>query len=286
MPSEAGVMSPRSLIVGARRIALYLGLTLLAIPFLLPLLAMLSTAFNTPQGVYAVPPQWIPGNLTLDNFRESWRLMDVPGLLRNSALVAAASTVGTVLSSSLAGYAFAFLPARGRRFLFSMLVLTMIVPPTVTLLPQFLLFSKLGWVNTFWPLIVPSLLGNAFYIFLFRQFFRTLPIDLFECAELDGCNPLATYLRIALPLSRPAIAAVAVFAFIGAWNDFLAPLVYLNTNARYTLSLGLSLFQGLYQTQLHYLMPMALVALIPVVALFLVCQPLLERSAFGRSGAR
>ena len=179
------------------------------------------------------------------------------------------TVLGTLLSSSLVGYAFATLPGRGKQFLFNLLLATVMVPASVTLIPLFVLFSKLGWVNTYLPLVVPHFFANAFYVFLFRQFFRSLPAELFESAELDGCNPWMAYWRIALPLSRPALATVAVFAFIGAWNDFLGPLVYLSTNAKFTLSLGLSLFQGIYFTQLHYLMPMSLVALLPVLILFL-----------------
>jgi multiple sugar transport system permease protein len=146
------------------------------------------------------------------------------------------------------------------------------VPASVTLIPVFVLFSKLGWVNTYLPLIVPHFFANAFYVFLFRQFFRSLPWELFESAELDGCNPLMAYWKIALPLSRPALATVAVFAFIATWNDFMGPLVYLSTTDRFTLSLGLSLFHGLFYTQLQYLMPMSLVALLPVLLLFFIAQ--------------
>jgi ABC-type glycerol-3-phosphate transport system permease component len=250
----------------------YLLLVALALPFLLPLLWMVSTAFKPPEMVYANPPQWLPRPITLDNFREAWGLLDFARFMRNSLWVAGLTVLGTLLSSSLVGYAFATLPGRGKRFLFTLLLATVMVPTSVTLIPLFVLFSKLGWVNTYLPLIVPHFFANAFYVFLFRQFFRGLPTELFESAELDGCNPLVSYWRIALPLSRPALATVAVFAFIGAWNDFLGPLVYLSTNETYTISLGLSLFQGTYYTQLHYLMPMSLVALLPVLALFFVAQ--------------
>jgi ABC-type glycerol-3-phosphate transport system permease component len=143
-------------------------------------------------------------------------------------------------------------------------------------MPQFVLFSRLGWTDSFLPLIVPAFFANAFYVFLFRQFFRTLPSELFESAEIDGCNPLRAYWQIALPLSRPALAAVALFAFIGAWNDFLGPLVYLNSLNRFTLSLGLAMFQGQYPADIQYLMPMSLVAVLPVAAIFLLLQHYFE----------
>jgi multiple sugar transport system permease protein len=146
------------------------------------------------------------------------------------------------------------------------------IPASVTLIPLFILFSKLGWLDTYLPLIVPQFCANAFYVFLFRQFFRSLPVELFESAEIDGCNPWQAFWQIAIPLSRPAIATVAVFAFIGNWNDFLGPLVYLSSASKFTVSLGLSLFQGIYFTQTHYLVPMSLVALLPVILLFLFAQ--------------
>jgi ABC-type glycerol-3-phosphate transport system permease component len=238
----------------------------------MPLLWMLSTAFKPARMVYVSPPQWLPNPVTLENFQRAWGLLDFAGFVRNSLLITGLSLVGTLASSSLVGYAFATLPARGKRLLFNLLLATIMVPTSVTLIPTFILFSKLGWVNTYRPLIVPHFFANALYVFLVRQFFRGLPRELFECAELDGCNPLLAFWKIALPLSRPVLATVSIFAFINAWNDFLGPLVYLSTNEKFTLSLGLSLFQGLYYTQLHYLMPMSLLALLPVMLLFFLTQ--------------
>lgn len=250
----------------------YTLLTLLALPFLLPLAWTISTAFKPAEQIYSDLMTWLPQPPTIDNFREAWTLLDFPRFIANSLLVTILSMVGTLFSSSLVGYAFAVLDGRGKQLLFLLLLSTIMVPATVTLVPLFLLFSRLGWVNTFLPLIVPHFFANAFYVFLFRQFYRSLPAALFESAEIDGCNPFQAYLRIALPLSRPALATVAIFAFIGSWNDFLNPLIYLNTTSKYTLSLGLSLFQGLYYTQFQYLMPMTLVALLPVLLLFLFAQ--------------
>jgi multiple sugar transport system permease protein len=250
----------------------YLVLSALAVPFLLPFLWMVSTAFKPASSIYASPPQWIPDPVTLENFQQAWKMLDFPRFIVNSLLVTSLTVSGTLLSSSLVGFAFATLPARGKRLLFTLLLATIMVPASVTLIPTFVLFSKLGWVNTYLPLVVPHFFANAFYVFLFRQFFLSLPPDLFESAELDGCNPLMAYWHIALPLSLPAQAVVAVFAFVGAWNDFLGPLIYLSTNEKFTLSLGLSLFQGIYYTQLQYLMPMALVALLPVLVIFLIAQ--------------
>lgn len=250
----------------------YLLLSLLALPFLLPLAWTISTAFKPAAQIYGDLMTWLPQPPTFDNFREAWQLLDFPRFIANSLLITVLSVVGTLFSSSLVGYAFATLDGRGKELLFGLLLSTIMVPTAVTLVPLFLLFSRLGWVNTFLPLVVPHFFANAFYVFLFRQFYRSLPFSLFESAEMDGCNPFQAYLRIALPLSRPALATVAVFSFIGSWNDFLGPLIYLNTTSKFTLSLGLSLFQGLYYTQFQYLMPMTLVALLPVLLLFLFAQ--------------
>jgi ABC-type glycerol-3-phosphate transport system permease component len=244
----------------------------LAVLFLLPLAWMVSTSLKPAASIYASPPQWLPDRITLENFQKAWKLLDVPLLFANSFLVTALTVLGSLISSPLVGFAFATLPARGKNLLFSVLLGSIMIPASVTLLPLFILFSKLGWVDTFMPLIVPHFFANAFYVFLFRQFFRSFPRDYFESAELDGCNPLMAYWYIGLPLCRPALASVAVFAFIGAWNDYLGPLIYLNRNANFTISLGLAQFQGIYYTQYQYLIPMSLVALLPVLAIFLIAQ--------------
>ncbi|MGD8399142.1 MAG: carbohydrate ABC transporter permease, partial [Anaerolineae bacterium] len=156
----------------------YVLLAAVALPFLLPLLWMVSTAFKPARMVYVSPPQWIPAPVTLDNFREAWGLLDFPRFIANSLWVTLWTVFGTMLSSSLVGYAFATLPGRGKRFLFSLLLATVMVPTSVTLIPLFVLFSLLGWVNTYLPLIVPHFFANAFYVFLFRQFFGSLPREL------------------------------------------------------------------------------------------------------------
>jgi multiple sugar transport system permease protein len=250
----------------------YATLILLAFPFLLPFIWMLSIALQPSSDIYISPPKWVPDEFTLVNFREAWQLMDIPQLMGNTMLITSFSIIGSLISSSLVGYAFALLPARGKKTIFGLLLMTIMVPGSVTLIPLFLLFSKVNMINSYWPLILPHFFANAFYVFLFRQFFQSIPKNIFEQAEIDGCNPLQAYWHIALPISRPAIAAVIVFVFIGSWNDFLGPLIYLNTTSKYTISLGLSLFQGMYWTQLHYLMPMSVVALIPVFVLFILMQ--------------
>jgi multiple sugar transport system permease protein len=248
-----------------------------AIPFLVPLVWLVASALKPVDQFYASPPTFLPNPPSLANLAEVVRLVDVPRLALNSTVIAVLTVVATVLSSAIVGYAFATLRARGQRLLFAILVATIVIPPAVMVLPQFVLFSRLGWVGTWLPLIVPGLFGNAFFIFLFRQWFRNLPPHLFESAELDGATPFQAFRHIALPLARPALAAVAVFAFIGSWNDFLGPLVYLRSSDTFTLSLGLATFQGVHVNQLHDALALALIALIPPVAIFLVAQRFLVR---------
>lgn len=246
--------------------------TLAVLPFAVPLLWLVAGALKPPGQFYTAPPTILPDPPSLEAIQGALRLVDAPRLVANSLLLAALNVIGTIASAAVVGFAFATLPARGRRPLFGLLVATILVPPSVTLIPQYILFSRLGWVGTYLPLVVPQFLGSAFAIFLFRQWFRGLPPNLFESAELDGANPLQQLRYVALPLARPVIAAVAVFAFVGSWNDFLGPLLYLRTPETFTVSLGLSSFQGLYVNQVQQTMALSLLALLPVVAVFVLAQ--------------
>ena len=245
---------------------------LAVLPFAVPFLWLIASALKPVGQFYAFPPTLLPDPPSLENLAGAVALVDVPRLLANSTLIAVLSVAATVVSASIVGFAFATLPARGRRPLFAVLIATILVPPSATLVPQFILFSRLGWVGSYLPLIVPHLCGSAFYVFLFRQWFRNQPANLFESAELDGANPLQAWWHVALPLARPAIAAVAVFAFVGSWNDFLGPLLYLRWPDTFTISLGLAAFQGTYVSQLHLTLALSLVALLPVVVVFAVAQ--------------
>lgn len=247
------------------------------IPFGVPFVWLIASAFKPVDQFYASPPTLLPNPPSLSNLAGVFSLLDVPRLVANSMVIAVLSVAATVLSSSVVGYAFATLPARGRSALFAILIATIVVPPTVALVPQFILFSRLGWVGTWLPLIVPHLFGSAFFIFLFRQWFRNLPPHLFESAELEGATPLQSFRHIALPLARPALAAVAVFAFVGSWNDFLGPLVYLRAPDTFTVTLGMATFQGIYVNDVHYSVAMALIALVPPILIFAAAQRFLVR---------
>ncbi|MEO6349347.1 MAG: carbohydrate ABC transporter permease, partial [Candidatus Limnocylindrales bacterium] len=242
----------------------------------LPFVWLVLSALKPVDQFYAAPPTLLPAPPTLDNILRALSLVETPRLIAQSLFVAGASAVGAVFSSAVVGYGFATMRARGRDALFAVVIATLLVPPAATIVPQFILFSRLGWVDTYLPLIVPHLFGSAFYIFLFRQWFRSLPAHVFENAEIDGATPLQAFRHIALPLSVPAMAAVAVFAFVGSWNDFLAPLVYLRSPDSFTLSVGMATLQGVYVSQLHLSVAISVVALIPPIAVFLVAQRFLS----------
>jgi multiple sugar transport system permease protein len=250
------------------------------LPFAVPFLWLVSSAFKPLDQFYASPPSVFPNPPSLANIDGVLRLLDVPRLFVNSTVIATLSAVAAVLSSAVVGYAFATLPARGRGLVFSLLIATILIPPAVLIVPQFLLFSRIGWVDSWLPLIVPHLFGSPFYVFLFRQWFRNLPPHLFESAELDGASPVQAFRHVAMPLARPAVAAVAVFAFVASWNDFLGPLVYLRSPESFTVSLGIASFQGVYVNDLHYSVALALLALVPPVAVFIVAQRSLVQGIF------
>lgn len=259
------------------KIVTLLVLSLLSLIFLAPFYWMVSTAFKDSSLIYKNPPIWIPPNLTLENFTRGLQLMlpSFQRLMLNSFLITLLTILGTLLSSSLVGFAFAVFPARGKRIWFLLVLATMMIPQAVVLIPQFVLFTRLGWRDTYLPLIAPFFFAQPFFVFMFRQFFAAIPRDLYDSAELDGCSPLDLYWRIVLPLSGPVFATAAIFSFLGAWNDLLNPLIYLNDMNKFTLTLGLSNFQGSASapfTRLEYLMPMALLGLIPVLLLFFFAQ--------------
>jgi ABC-type glycerol-3-phosphate transport system permease component len=197
--------------------------------------------------------------------------MHFPILLKNSLLITTTTIVGAMLSSSMAAYAFARLRFKGRDLWFMIVLATMMLPGYVTMIPVYIIFRHLGWINTLKPLIVPSFLGGgAFYIFLLRQYLMTIPYDLDDAARIDGCSNLRIYWNILMPLARPALGAVAIFLFIGHWNDFFGPLIYLHSQQNFTLALGLYRFKGPYTTEWNYLMAATLmVAVAPLIIFFL-----------------
>ena len=192
--------------------------------------------------------------------------------LQNTLFIALFAVVGTVLSSSWVAFGFSILQWPGRDKVFYLMLATLMLPPQVTMIPLFIIFKWLGWINTYAPLLVPAFLGNAFFIFLLRQFFRTIPEDLIDAARFDGCSTLRIYWQIVMPLSIPALATVALFTFMGSWNDFMGPLIYVVDEAKYTLSLGLAMFKGRFATRYGEMMAVSVLLTLPIIVLFFCTQ--------------
>ena len=251
---------------------LHIVLILAGITFLMPLLWIFSTSLKTAGQVFIIPVQWIPTNPQWQNFIEIFTILPLTSFIRNTIIVTVLGTMGIVFSSLLVGYSLARLRWPGREYVFYLLVATMMLPFVVTLIPTFILFKYLRLLDTLWPLFLPSWFGAAFYIFLMRQFMIGLPFELEEAARIDGAGSLRILVQVIAPLCGPAIATVAIFAFLAHYNDFMGPLIYLSTNERFTLPLGIYWYQGRYGTSWHLVMAVSTVALVPVIALFFVAQ--------------
>jgi multiple sugar transport system permease protein len=244
--------------------------------FLFPLLWMLSTALKVPKQIFVFPPQWIPDPVMWSNFSEGWSAhLPFNLFLRNSLMITVNNIIGNLVSCCLAAYGFARLRAPGKDFFFMMVLGTMLLPTEVTIIPQYVLFAKLGWSDSWLPLMVPPWFGWPFFIFLLRQFFMNIPHELDEAARLDGASSWRILWSIILPLSKPALASVVIFAFIGNWNNFLAPLIYIRSLEKQVLAVGLNMFRGQYgQTDFHYMMAVSLIVLLPVLVVFFIGQRL------------
>jgi multiple sugar transport system permease protein len=256
-----------------KTVLLYGTLTLFAVVFVVPFLWVVTTSLKGNEQIFAVPPQWIPREFHPENYEKIFERMPFLQYLRNSLFVTGLSIIGVVGSSSLVAYAFACLRWPGRNALFVVILITMMLPMQVTMIPVFVLFKELGWLNTFKPLIVPAFFGGgAFNIFLLRQFFLGIPKELADAARIDGCSEFRIYWNIMLPLARPALATVAILTFMFSWNDFLGPLIYLSDKMKGTLALGLSMFVGQYATEWALLMAASVLMMIPMILLFFFFQ--------------
>ncbi|MBV9468130.1 MAG: carbohydrate ABC transporter permease [Abitibacteriaceae bacterium] len=250
----------------------YGSLVALSIIFLLPFLWLVSTSFKTDKQILVYPPVWIPHPFQWKNYANGLTAVPFGLYLRNTLLICAANVVGTVLSSSLVAYGLSRIPWRGREVLFYLFIGTMLLPPQVTMVPVFTIFKNLGWLDTYLPLTFPSFLASAFNVFLLRQFFRTIPNELTEAARIDGASEWDNYRLIVLPLAKPALWTIGLFAFIGAWNDYLGPLIYLFDDRKYTLSLGLAMFKTQYSAEWGQMMAVSTVVTLPLIILFFFTQ--------------
>ena len=247
-------------------------LVLLGILFATPFVWLVSTSLKPASQIFVVPPQWIPRPLMWSNYPEALTYIPFFRYMGNTFYIAIFNVVALTISSSFIAYGFARIPWPGRGIVFGILLSTLMIPYAVTLIPTFLVFRGLGWVGSYWPLTIPSLFGDAFSIFLLRQFYMTIPQELSEAARIDGASEYAIYGRIILQLSKPALATVALFTFMYHWNDLLGPLIYLSDKDTYTLALGMNGFFSRSGTQWAMLMAASTVMILPIIILFFFAQ--------------
>jgi multiple sugar transport system permease protein len=277
-PTATRAISARQPLLGQRRLRffhrlfVYASLLLLSVAFLLPFFWMVSTSLKEQKEVFTYPPSFFPTSFHWENYSDGWNVLPFTTALRNSLIVTTANVVGNRISCTLVAYGFARLRGRGKNFLFLLMLATIMIPREVTIVPRFIFFSELHLVNTFWPLILPAWFGYPFFIFLLRQFFMTIPRDLDDAARIDGASHLRILIDIIVPLSKPALATVAVFAFIGNWTNILDPLIYIRSTDLYTLPLMLNQFRGPAFTQFNWLMAVSILTVIPVMVVFFLAQ--------------
>jgi len=241
---------------------------------LLPFLWLISSSFKAANKIYVFPPQFIPDPFRWQNYIEVFSAVPVLLYTKNTLLITVFATIGTVISSVVAGYAFARLRFKGRDTIFSLLLATLMLPYVVIMIPIYVMFSKIGWVNTLLPLIVPAYFGDAFFIFLLRQFFRTIPMELEDAARIDGASRLRILFQIMAPLARPAIIVVTIQSVLGEWNAFMQPLIFLTKRNVWTLALGLNSLQRFETGRdwTHYMMVLGVFMVIPVVIMYFLAQ--------------
>jgi multiple sugar transport system permease protein len=261
---------PKLSVLGRKALG-YAVLTLLAAVALIPFLWTLSTSLKSIDEVFVYPPQWLPSTLRWSNYSNLWHQLPMGRWIWNSSYIAVCAVAGKLILSSTAAFAFARLRFPGRDLLFYIFLGALMIPWEVTLIPGFVLMRQLGWIDTHLAIIVPSL-GDVFGIFLLRQAFMSIPSELEDAARMDGASHFMVYRRVILPLSRPALAVVAVLGFMNVWNSFLWPLIMLNSTNNYTLPVGLQLLNSEHSTQWTLLMAGDMIALVPILLVYIAAQ--------------
>lgn len=255
-----------------KKILSYVLMTVIGIILIIPLLWMVFTSLKPMEEIVRYPPTFFPEKIVWENYLDTIAAFPFWRYARNTLFITVLVVIGNVLSNSFIAYGFAKLDFPGKKLMFALVLSTMMIPGFVTMIPQYVLFSKIGWVGIYLPLIVPSFFGNAFNIFLMRQFYLSINNELIEAAEIDGANHLYIWSHLMLPLTKPALITIAINSFNAAWNDFLGPLLYIQDQEKYTLQIGLQVFQNQATTQWNYLMAGATLVLIPTILLFFFAQ--------------
>jgi len=253
---------------------LTLGLLIIfALFMLIPFVWLVSSSLKSQIQIFQYPPEWIPNPILWENYVEALTYKPFLLYFRNSLIIAVLNVIAVVFTSSFCAYGLARIRFWGRDFWFGIVVGTLFLPSVIVLVPQFIIFTRLGWVNTFLPLTVPLFFGGgAFNIFLLRQFFRTIPEELADAARIDGCGEFGIYWRIMMPLAKPALITVGIFTALNAWNDLLGPLLYLRSPSLYTVAVGLATFRGTLATRWDLQMAASTAMVVPVVILFFFAQ--------------
>jgi multiple sugar transport system permease protein len=257
-----------------QRVIVYSLLIGLTVVFLFPFFWMLLSALKPEYQIYRWPPKWIPDPIQWSNFKDVFSNPYLPfqTFVKNTMILEVGMISGRLLSCTLVAYGFARLTAPGKSLLFGILMATLMIPNAILRIPTFILFTKFGWINTFKPLIVPAWFGEAYAIFLMRQFFRTIPKELEEAAVVDGASRLQIIVRIIVPLSVPVLTVIGILSFKDIWNDFFGPLLYLNETSKYTVSVGLAYLNGQFDTKMNLLMAASVTLMMPTLILFFFAQ--------------
>lgn len=256
-----------------RGIAAFAALVLVTIAMLLPVYYMVITSLKTTKELMQFPPTLLPKEVAWRNYITIFSKINYLAFYKNSLIVSIVSTLGMTISSSLVAFGLARYNTRGKNLIFMIIISTLLLPYPAIIIPQFLVFHKFGWINTFFPLIVPAFFGSAYNIFLLRQFFTTIPDDLFEAARIDGSSEFRSYWNLAIPLCKPALATVAIFQFLWTWNDLINPVIYLNSESKFTLPIGMSSFFSNFRIiPWNLIMVGNILALVPILIVFFKAQ--------------
>lgn len=254
------------------RVVVWLLVLVTCVMALFPFYWLIRSAFMTKSEIFAQPMHWVPEVWHPENFRNAFTAVPFGRYFLNSIFLVVVSVIGKLLGSSLSAFGFSRLEFKGKAFCFGLVISTMMIPWSVLLIPQFMIWTKLGLYNTYWPLVLPAFFLDAFYIFLLRQFFQTIPKSYDEAAIVEGASTFHVYAKIIVPLSKPALMTVCVFTFMYTWNDFIGPLIYLKDQSKYTVSLGLQQFISQYTTEWQLMMAAATVAVVPMIVVFFFAQ--------------
>lgn len=254
------------------RFLIYAALIFGALFTMAPFLWLLRSSFMTLQEIFSMPPKWWPATPQWSNYVNVFTMLPFGRFFLNTIIIVVLNIIGALFSNTIMAYAFARIDFHGRNIMYGLCLSTLMLPATVTMIPLFIEWKWLGGLNTFMPLTVPAFFGNAFYIFMLHQFFKTIPMEYDEAAFVDGASYPQIIFRLIMPMAKPALAVVVIFTFMTSWNDFMGPLLYLNNQAKYTISLGLKMFLSMFRAEWNTLMAASTLAVLPLIILFFIAQ--------------